>query len=36
VAVIAWTVDEPDRLRRLAALAVDGICSNDPRLLADL
>jgi glycerophosphoryl diester phosphodiesterase len=34
VAVIAWTVDEPLRIRELAALGVDGICSNDPRLLA--
>ncbi len=36
IAVIAWTVDEPARLRELAALGVDGICSNDPRLLAGL
>jgi glycerophosphoryl diester phosphodiesterase len=36
VAVIAWTVDDLERARRLAALGVDGICSNDPRLLADL
>jgi glycerophosphoryl diester phosphodiesterase len=34
VAVIAWTVDEPKRIAELAALGVDGICSNDPRLLA--
>jgi glycerophosphoryl diester phosphodiesterase len=34
VAVIAWTVDEAERIERLAALGVDGICSNDPRLLA--
>jgi glycerophosphoryl diester phosphodiesterase len=32
-AVIAWTVDEPRRIAELAALGVDGICSNDPRLL---
>jgi glycerophosphoryl diester phosphodiesterase len=32
-AVIAWTVDEPDRIARLTALGVDGICTNDPRLL---
>jgi glycerophosphoryl diester phosphodiesterase len=36
VAVIAWTVDELERAQRLAAVGVDGICSNDPRLLADL
>ena len=36
VSVIAWTVDELERAQRLAALGVDGICSNDPRLLADL
>jgi glycerophosphoryl diester phosphodiesterase len=34
VAVVAWTVDEPNRIGELAALGVDGICSNDPRLLA--
>ncbi len=34
VAVIAWTVDEPERIDRLMTLGVDGICSNDPRLLA--
>ncbi len=34
VAVIAWTVDDADRVRRLRALGVDGICSNDPGLLA--
>ena len=34
VEVIAWTVDDPERIARLAALGVDGIVSNDPRLLA--
>jgi glycerophosphoryl diester phosphodiesterase len=34
IAVIAWTVDDPDRIADLATLGVDGICTNDPRLLA--
>ena len=33
VAVIAWTVDDPRRIGELRALGVDGICTNDPRLL---
>ena len=36
VAVVAWTVDEPKRVAELAGLGVDGICSNDPRLLEGL
>jgi glycerophosphoryl diester phosphodiesterase len=32
VELIAWTVDDLERMRRLADLGVDGICSNDPRL----
>lgn len=36
IAVIAWTVDEAARMRELAALGVDGICTNDPRLLPGL
>jgi glycerophosphoryl diester phosphodiesterase len=33
VQVIAWTVDEAERIERLEAIGVDGICTNDPRLL---
>jgi glycerophosphoryl diester phosphodiesterase len=32
VELIAWTVDDPDRIRELLDMGVDGICSNDPRL----
>jgi glycerophosphoryl diester phosphodiesterase len=28
----AWTVDDAQRIRELAALGVDGVCTNDPRL----
>ena len=31
--LIAWTVDDPERIRRLAALGVTGICADDPRLI---
>jgi glycerophosphoryl diester phosphodiesterase len=31
--VVAWTVNAPDEMRRLAALGVDAILSDDPRLL---
>ena len=34
--LIAWTVDDLPRMRQLGALGVDGICTNDPRLFADL
>jgi glycerophosphoryl diester phosphodiesterase len=34
--LIAWTVDDLARMRQLVALGVDGICTNDPRLFADL
>ena len=29
-AVNTWTVDDPARLRMLAAMGVDGVCTNDP------
>jgi glycerophosphoryl diester phosphodiesterase len=32
VELIAWTVDDPDRIRDLLDMGVDGICTNDPRL----
>lgn len=32
VELIAWTVDDPNRIAQLAEWGVDGICSNDPRL----
>jgi glycerophosphoryl diester phosphodiesterase len=36
VEVFAWTVDDPGRMRALRALGVDGICTNDPRVFAEL
>jgi glycerophosphoryl diester phosphodiesterase len=36
VEVIAWTVDEPGRMRALRALGAHGICTNDPRLFAQI
>jgi glycerophosphoryl diester phosphodiesterase len=36
VELIAWTVDDLKTMRRLAEIGVDGICSNDPRLFAEL
>jgi glycerophosphoryl diester phosphodiesterase len=32
VELIAWTVDDESRMRKLVALGVDGLVSNDPRL----
>ena len=36
VELIAWTVDDLPRMRRLVERGVDGICSNDPRLFDEL
>jgi len=32
VELIAWTVDDEPRMRRLIEIGVSGLCSNDPRL----
>jgi glycerophosphoryl diester phosphodiesterase len=36
VELIAWTVDDLARMQKLVEVGVDGICSNDPRLFAQL
>jgi glycerophosphoryl diester phosphodiesterase len=36
VELVAWTVDDLARMRALLAAGVTGICSNDPRLFAQL
>jgi glycerophosphoryl diester phosphodiesterase len=36
VELIAWTVDDEQRMRKLVAMGVDGLVSNDPRLYAEL
>ncbi len=36
VELIAWTVDDLERMRALVAHGVDGIVTNDPRLFAEL
>jgi glycerophosphoryl diester phosphodiesterase len=36
VELIAWTVDDADRMRSLAQAGVTGLCSNDPRLFAGI
>ena len=36
VELIAWTVDDEKRMRKLVAAGVTGLCSNDPRLFARL
>jgi glycerophosphoryl diester phosphodiesterase len=36
VELIAWTVDDLSRMQKLTAVGVTGICSNDPRLFAEL
>jgi glycerophosphoryl diester phosphodiesterase len=32
VPLLAWTVDDPDDLRRVVAAGVDGVITNDPRI----
>lgn len=34
IELIAWTVDDPARVAALRTIGVDGICTNDPRLLS--
>jgi glycerophosphoryl diester phosphodiesterase len=34
VELIAWTVDDLDRMNKLVAAGVTGLCSNDPRLFS--
>lgn len=34
IELIAWTVDDLARMRKLVAAGVTGLCSNDPRLFA--
>jgi glycerophosphoryl diester phosphodiesterase len=36
VDLIAWTVDDLPRMQKLVAAGVTGICSNDPRLFAEI
>jgi glycerophosphoryl diester phosphodiesterase len=36
VELIAWTVDDEARMRKLLDAGVTGLCSNDPRLFARL
>jgi glycerophosphoryl diester phosphodiesterase len=36
VELIAWTVDDLARMRKLVAAGVTGLCSNDPRLFTEL
>lgn len=36
VELIAWTVDDEARMRKLVEAGVSGLCSNDPRLFANL
>ncbi len=36
VELIAWTVDDLERMNKLVATGVNGLVSNDPRLFTDL
>jgi glycerophosphoryl diester phosphodiesterase len=33
VAVLAWTVDDPADVARVTSAGVDGVITNDPRIL---
>ena len=33
VSVVAWTVDDASRVAALTEMGVDGVCTNDPRLV---
>jgi glycerophosphoryl diester phosphodiesterase len=36
IELYAWTVDDVATMRRIVALGVDGVCTNDPRLFGQL